>query len=52
MSVYEQDLKTYKKEAVTAAIELYYPQSVIDAIREAKTEAEVANILHDAREAS
>lgn len=48
----KQELRTYKKEAITAATELCYPDAVLDRIRNATSEVEVINILHDAREAS
>lgn len=47
-----KDFRLYKREAISAAIQLYYPQDVVDRIRNAQTEAEIINILHDAREAS
>lgn len=42
-------LNRYKKDAITAARELYYPQQVINKIRIAETESEVSRIMRDAR---
>lgn len=39
----------YKRKAITAALELLYPDSVIEALRKAVTETEIAHIMHTAR---
>lgn len=44
-----QELKKYKKEAIIAAKELFYPQEIENKIRNAKTEAEVSNIMFNQR---
>lgn len=45
----QQTLNKYKRDAITAARELYYPQQVINKIRIAETESEVSRIMRDAR---
>jgi plasmid stabilization system protein ParE len=42
----------YKRKAITAAKDLFYPKSVISRLQKAETENEIARILHTAREAS
>ena len=42
-------IKPYKKEALKAAKELRYPDSVKDAIEKAKTEYEISKILKNQR---
>lgn len=43
-------LRQAKVDAIKAAHDLRYPQSVIDEIREAKNEAEIYRIMHKQRE--
>ena len=45
----EQKLRSYKKEATTAARELYYPPEVLRKIQQAKTEDEISRIMFNAR---
>ena len=40
----------YKKFAVRAAIDLLYPESVINRIKAAKSESEISRIMTKARE--
>lgn len=39
----------YQRQAIAAARELYYPDSVIEQLKEAKTEFEIACIMTTAR---
>ena len=45
----EQKLRSYKKEATTAAKELCYPKEVITKIQQEKTEDEISRIMFNAR---
>ena len=42
-------LKRYRKEAKQAAIDLRYGEEIINAIRKAKSESEICNIMVSAR---
>ena len=42
-------LRNYRKEAITAARELFYPPEVVTKIRLADTEREISDILMNAR---
>lgn len=42
-------LRNYRKEAITAARELFYPPEVVHKILLADTESEVSRIMRDAR---
>ena len=42
-------MSSYQIEAIKIAKDFHYPQSVIDAIKSAKNEIQIGNILHDAR---
>ena len=43
------ELKKYKKEAIIAARELFYPPEVANKIKVAQSEAEVSNIMLNER---
>ena len=42
-------MRAYKKKAIKAALELQYPEEVVEAIKNAKTQNEVIRILTTAR---
>lgn len=42
-------LKSYRKDAITAARELFYPPEVVSKIRLAETEREISDIMVKAR---
>jgi len=46
---WDMDLKNYRKEAIRAARDLLYPDKVVEKIRNAKSQAEICNILTSAR---
>lgn len=41
--------ESYKEKAITAARELCYGSEVIAKLEEAETDAQIENIIHDAR---
>jgi hypothetical protein len=44
-----KETREYRRFAITAARDLFYPESVISALRKATTEAEIARIMGEAR---
>lgn len=49
VDVGEKTNRSYRKEALGIAKDCYYGPKVMQAILDAKSDAEISNILHDAR---
>lgn len=49
MMAVKKELNKYRKDAITAARELYYPQEVVKKIQKAETEDEISKIMFNAR---
>ena len=47
-----KEVLEYRRFAITAAKELFYPEAVLASLRKAKTENEIAYIMRSARERS
>lgn len=45
-----KEVYNYKRKAITAARQLFYPKSVILRLQSAQTESEIARIMKTARE--